>query len=57
VLGPNTQNLQDTFQELKDALYKEGFLVDDEMIVEECKTKKEHHPPSTKEVLEEHVHE
>jgi hypothetical protein len=49
--------LQDTFQELKDALYREGFPVDDETIVEECETKKEHHPPSAKEALEEHVEE
>jgi hypothetical protein len=31
--------------------------VDDEMIVKKCETKKEHHPPSTKEVVEKKVHE
>jgi len=32
---PATQNLQDTFRELKDTLYREGFPVDDETIDEE----------------------
>ena len=27
---PTTQNLQDTFQELKDALYREGFPIDED---------------------------
>jgi hypothetical protein len=51
--GPTTQNLQDTFQELKDALYREGFPVDDETIVKECEIEKQHHPPSANKVLEE----
>jgi hypothetical protein len=54
---PATQNLQDTFQELKDALYREGFLVDDETINEEWKTEEEYHPPIAEEVLEEQIHE
>ena len=33
--GLATQNLQETFQELKHALCREGFLVDDEIIEEE----------------------
>jgi hypothetical protein len=32
---PTTQNLQDTFQELKDTLCREGFPVDDETIDED----------------------
>jgi hypothetical protein len=54
---PATQNLQDTFQELKDALYREGFPVDDKTISEECKTEEEYHPPTAEEVLEEQIHE
>jgi hypothetical protein len=49
--------LQDTFQELKDTLYKEGFLVDDKTISEECETEEEYHPPIVEEVLEEQIHE
>jgi hypothetical protein len=43
---PATHNLQDTFQELKEALCREGFPVDDETIDEELKTKEEYHPPT-----------
>jgi hypothetical protein len=46
--------LQDTFQELKDTLYREGFPVDDKTISEECKIEEEYHPPTAEEVLEEH---
>jgi hypothetical protein len=49
--------LQDTFQELKDTLYREGFPVDDETISEECKTEEEYHPPTAEEVLEEQIYE
>jgi hypothetical protein len=51
---PATQNLKDTFQELKDALCREGFTVDDETIDEEWKNKEEYHPPT---VEEEQIHE
>jgi hypothetical protein len=49
--------LRDTFQDLKDALYKEGFPLDDKIISEECKTKEEYHPPTAEEVLEEQIYE
>jgi hypothetical protein len=55
--GPATQNLQDTFQALKDSLYRYGFPVDDETVVKECETEKEHRPPFVEKVLEEYVHE
>jgi hypothetical protein len=40
---PITQNLQDTFQELKDALC---ISMDDRTIDEEWKTEEEYHPPN-----------
>jgi len=54
---PTTQNLQYTFQELEYALYREGFLMDDKTISEECKIEEEYHLPTTKEMLQEHIHE
>jgi hypothetical protein len=48
--GPTTQDLQDTLQELKDSLYREGFLVDGEMKVEECEIEEEYHPPFCKRI-------
>ena len=50
---PTTQNLQDAFQELKDALYKENFPVDDKTISEECKTEEEYHPPTAENLNDE----
>jgi len=55
--GPATQDLQANIQELKDALYREGFPVDGKTTVEECEIEEEYHPPPAKEALEEHVHE
>jgi hypothetical protein len=46
---PATQNLQYTFQDLKEDICREGFLMDDETIVEEWKTKEEYHPPTVEE--------
>jgi hypothetical protein len=46
--SPFTHKLQDPFQELKDALYRECFPMDNEKIVEECKNEKEYHPSPTK---------
>jgi hypothetical protein len=46
--GPATQDLQATFQEIKDALQREGFPIDGETTVEECEIEEEYHPPPTK---------
>ena len=51
---PATQNLQYTFQDLNEDICREGFLMDDETIVEEWKTKEEYHPPTAE---EENIHE
>jgi hypothetical protein len=45
--------LQDTFQEHKHALCREGFLMNDETIYEQWKNDEEYHTPNIEEDLDE----